>query len=99
MGKCSICGEKIRYNRYKIIEGKVYCPNCNPPLKGIVIHKERLKEFTGELIESSKPVKRSFDPMLDAKDEETIIANDPEIEIILDEKKKPKKRRKSKKVK
>lgn len=28
MGKCTICGEKIRYNRFKKISGKVYCLEC-----------------------------------------------------------------------
>ena len=85
--KCSRCKNKILYNRYKTIEGEVYCPNCNPPLKGIVIHKERLKEFAEELFESPE------------KEDE--IRNDTEVETDLDKlkkEKKPRKRKKSKKV-
>ncbi len=29
MGKCSICGNKIEYNQYKVIDEKVYCPKCS----------------------------------------------------------------------
>ena len=28
MAKCSVCGNKIEYNQYSIIKGKVYCPKC-----------------------------------------------------------------------
>ena len=28
MGKCSVCGEKILYNKYKMYRGKVLCPDC-----------------------------------------------------------------------
>jgi len=28
MGKCSVCGKKIMYNKYKMYRGKVLCPGC-----------------------------------------------------------------------
>ena len=28
MGKCSICGKKILYNKYKMYRGKVLCQEC-----------------------------------------------------------------------
>ena len=28
MGKCSNCGEKIRYNKFKMYRGKILCPDC-----------------------------------------------------------------------
>lgn len=30
MGKCSICNRKIEYNKYKVVNGDVYCPDCVP---------------------------------------------------------------------
>lgn len=30
MGKCSVCGKKIEYNKYKVVNGDVYCPDCVP---------------------------------------------------------------------
>lgn len=28
MGKCSVCGKKILYNKYKMYRGKVLCSEC-----------------------------------------------------------------------
>lgn len=28
MGKCSVCGKKILYNKYKMYRGKVLCQEC-----------------------------------------------------------------------
>lgn len=28
MGKCSVCGKKIEYNKYKMYRDKVLCPEC-----------------------------------------------------------------------
>lgn len=33
MGKCSKCGNKIEYNRFKIYKEKVYCPTCYQEIK------------------------------------------------------------------
>lgn len=28
MAKCTLCGNKIKYNQFETIDGKVYCPDC-----------------------------------------------------------------------
>ena len=42
MGKCSVCGNKIEYNQYSIIKGKIYCPKCTPkkvPKQAVALEK------------------------------------------------------------
>lgn len=33
MAKCSKCGEKIEYNRFKTYNGKIYCNECYNKIK------------------------------------------------------------------
>lgn len=33
MGKCIVCGTKIRYNRFEKISGKIYCLTCAKKMK------------------------------------------------------------------
>lgn len=58
MGKCSICGKKIEYNNYKVIGGKIYCPDCIP--------KKEAEEIAEVLMKTVKDSKIKFDTLEEA---------------------------------
>jgi len=44
MGHCSYCGKRIEYNRFEIVDGKIYCTGPGS-CKGLRLFlNERLKE-------------------------------------------------------
>lgn len=62
MGKCSVCGKKIEYNRYKKIDGKIYCLDCVPKkiaetlIKTVEDSKVKFEKFTEALGEVNEIV-------------------------------------------
>ena len=48
MGKCSICGNKIEYNQYKVIDEKVYCPKCAKKVEEKIYPKAKEYEMNDE---------------------------------------------------
>jgi len=59
MGKCSECGKKILYNKYKMYRGKVLCPECyNTRLERKAAKKAKLKR-QAELVKITKPSKKA----------------------------------------
>jgi len=47
MGKCSKCGKKIEYNRFKVYKKAIYCPGCykivKPKRKRAPRRKKKIK--------------------------------------------------------
>ena len=59
MGKCSECGKKIEYNKYKMYRGKVLCLECfSTRLERKAAKKAELKR-QAELVKIVTPRKRA----------------------------------------
>ena len=49
MGKCCECGEKIEYNQFRKVDGKIYCLKCTPE-----------KELDPEVVKAEKEAEEQF---------------------------------------
>ena len=61
MGKCSVCGKKILYNKYKMYRGKVLCPECySTRLERKAARKAELKRKAEEVrMQMATPTKKA----------------------------------------
>lgn len=97
MGKCSVCGNKILYNAFKKIKGVIYCLKCEPkPAVKMTFVKDAIEKTIAD-------AKLDFAEFESAMKETAVIAVNEELVKELGEPikmtVKPKKRKKSKKVK
>ena len=63
MGKCSVCGKKILYNKYKMYRGKVLCQECyNTRLerKAAAIAERKRKAEEIKIVTPKKKSKRAM---------------------------------------
>jgi len=56
MGKCSKCGNKIEYNRFKIYKDKKYCLKCSAAVK----LKRKRRKKAKELVEPAEKAKEAM---------------------------------------
>lgn len=59
MGKCSICGKEILYNKYKMYRGKVLCQECYSTRLERKKAAKAERKRQAELVKIVKPTKRA----------------------------------------
>jgi len=74
MGKCSKCGEKIRYNAFKKLKGVIYCLKCAP--------EDRISTKLAETVNSAK---LDFDELRSAMEEPVKIIEGQTVEELKEE--------------
>jgi uncharacterized Zn finger protein (UPF0148 family) len=71
MGKCSVCGEKIEYNQFRKVDGKIYCSKCTPEKEldpEVVKAEEEAKEqFEKDMADAGEITKKLADTVKDSK--------------------------------
>ena len=59
MGKCSNCGKKILYNKYRMYRGKVLCPECYDTRLERKAAKRAERKRQAELVKIATPTKKA----------------------------------------
>lgn len=81
MGKCSICGKKIEYNNYKMVNGDVYCPDCVPKTSfEKAVEKVDTEELANAIVETIEAAKEAAPKDCMEQTEEEALAKMAEIE-------------------